>query len=132
MHNVHEAFPIEPTDHGRCCAIPPSKKSSTPLSTTIISAAREYSLRFLLTSLRHKRELTQDSWKSAAHDFCRTLHVAAPTRMQTMYHFLQMEEESILVHRQAGELDADTQAIPVEFPKVALLLCWCSLNAASE
>src|ERR1700756_3560140 len=107
-------------------------KSSTPLSTTIISGAREYSLGFLLTSLRHKRGLTQDSWKSAAHNFYRTLHVPAPPRMQTTYHFLQMEEESILVHRQAGELDADTQAIPVEFRKVALLLCCCSLNAATE
>src|SRR5271169_2935471 len=107
-------------------------KSSTPLSTTIISAAREHSLRFPLTSLRHKRGLTQDSWKSAAHVFCRALHVAAPARIQTTYHFLQMEEDSILVHRQAGELDADTPAIPVEFRKVALLLCWCSVNAASE
>ena len=69
---------------------------------------------------------------SAAHTFCRTLHVAASTRMQTTYHFLQMEEESILVHRQAGELDADTQAIPVEFREVALLLYCCSLNAATE
>jgi hypothetical protein len=69
---------------------------------------------------------------SAAHDFCRVLHVTAPTRIQTTYHFLQMEEESILVHREAGELDADTQAIPVEFRKVALLLCWCSVNAASK
>jgi hypothetical protein len=48
------------------------------------------------------------------------------------YHFLQMEEESILVRQEAGELDADTQAILVECRKMALLLCWSSLNAASE
>jgi len=87
------------------------------------------SLGFPLTSLQGA---TQDSWKSAAREFCRALHVAAPTRIQTTYPFLQMEEENILVHRKVGELDAGKQAIPVECPKVALSLCCCSLNAASD
>src|SRR6202034_575516 len=61
---------------------------------------------FLLTSLRHKRGATQDSWKSVVHEFCRALHVTAPARIQTMYHFLQMEEGSIRAHREeVGEPD---------------------------
>jgi hypothetical protein len=50
-----------------------------------------------------------------------------------MYHFLQMEEESILVHRgEVGEPDAGTQVIPVECRKVALLPCCCSAKTASD
>jgi len=88
---------------------------------------------FLLTYLRYDRGTMQGSWKPAAHEFCHAPHVAAPARIQTRYRFLQMEEESILVHRgEVGEPDAGTRAIPVECQKVAVFLCCCSVKTASD
>src|SRR5947209_5794536 len=70
------------------------------------SCCPRHSLCFPLTSFQQHQRPTQDSWKSAARDLCRALHVAAPMGTETTYHFLRMEEESILVYREAGELDA--------------------------